>query len=42
LREHEDRLRRRGSEPSLSYIAVVSGDKSVSVVQGTRVIELTT
>lgn len=28
LREHEDRLRRRGSEPSLSYIAVVSGDKS--------------
>lgn len=30
LREHEDSLRRRGSEPSLSYIAVVSGDKSVS------------
>ena len=34
LREHEDRLRRRGSEPSLSYIAVVSGDKSVSDSHG--------
>jgi hypothetical protein len=29
IREHEDAMRRRGSEPSLSYIAVVSGDKQV-------------
>ena len=29
LREHEDMMRMRGNEPSLSYIAVVSGDKQV-------------
>jgi hypothetical protein len=31
LREYEDMRRMRGNEPSLSYIAVVSGDKQVSV-----------
>lgn len=30
LMEAEEALRRRGNEPSLSYIAVVSGDQQVS------------
>lgn len=30
IREHEEAMIRRGSEPSLSYIAVVSGDQHVS------------